>query len=163
MTECVFCEIGKKKIPARIVHEEDEVLAFLDITPRSKGMCLVIPKQHISTFDENSDLAANVFDSAMTVGKKLMTALNPLAVFFSVMTAQVPHFHVRVYPVYEDQIPLIENKPIEISEKELNELAKKINSVRQETEHEKKVEPQIVERRRSENDKYWLKRHQEVG
>lgn len=166
MPECIFCEIVKKKIPVRTVYEDDYSIAFLDITPRSKGMCLVLPKQHFSTFDENTELANNTFNAAMTVGKKLTLSLNPLAVFFSVMQAKIPHFHIRVYPVYEDQIPLIENKPIEIDESELDELTKKINSVEIKTkksEPEMRTEPKVVERKRTDSDKYWLKRSQEVA
>lgn len=167
MAECIFCEIAKKKIPSKIVYEDDSTLAFLDITPRSEGMCLVIPKQHISSFDENIEVANKTFNAAMLVGKKIKQALNPLTVFFSVMQAQVPHFHVRVYPVYEEQIPLVENKPIEMNEEKLDEIAKKINSVSlKEIEIETKEEIKKEEKpkpKNSEEDKFWLKRHWEVA
>ena len=167
MAECIFCDIAKKKIPARIVYEDDSTIAFLDITPRSEGMCLVIPKQHLDSFDEDMEVANKTFNVAMLVGKKIKLVLKPMRVFFSVMQVQVPHFHVRVYPVYEDQIPLIENKPLEISEEKLDEIAKKINSVsvtekeaesKEEVKKEGKPKP-----KKSEEDKFWLKRHWEVA
>lgn len=47
MSECVFCRIGSKQIPSRIVLEDDEVLAFEDLNPQAPVHVLVIPKRHI--------------------------------------------------------------------------------------------------------------------
>jgi histidine triad (HIT) family protein len=47
-TECVFCRIGAKQIPARVVMEDDEVLAFEDLHPQAPIHVLVIPKRHIT-------------------------------------------------------------------------------------------------------------------
>ena len=49
MADCIFCKIISKKIPARIVYEDESVLAFDDINPQSPIHMLVIPKKHIST------------------------------------------------------------------------------------------------------------------
>ena len=127
--ECIFCKIAMKEIPAKIVYEDQECVAFLDINPRSKGMCLVIPKKHYTYFEQDRDLSSKLFDKAMIVGEKIRRSLNPLTVYLSVMPAQVPHFHIRVYPVYKDQVPLMENKPMEISPEELDDLARRINLV----------------------------------
>lgn len=129
MNNCIFCAIAGKKIKSRVVHEDDIALSVLDITPKSKGMCLVIPKKHFELFDEDIEIATKTFKSALVVAKKIKIALNPLAIFFGSLQAQVPHFNVRVYPVYENQIPLIENRPIETSENEMNEIADRIKNV----------------------------------
>jgi len=172
--DCIFCKIVKKEIPAMIVHQSDNAIGFLDIAPRSKGMCLVVPKQHFDQFDENLDIASKTFDDALTVAKKIKQALNPELVFISIMQGQVPHFHIRVYPVYKDQIPLIENKPIKINEEELNSLANKIKNVDVdwrgraivEVEEEKKEQETKKEDKKRTRDKeeiYWLKRSMEIG
>ena len=127
--ECIFCKIIRREIPARIVYEDDHSLAFLDIQPRSKGMCIVASKRHITDFNEDPELAKKVFEAAMIVAEKIRKALNPLTIFMSIMRTQIPHFHIRVYPVYKDQTPIFENRPIEIPEEEMNMIAHRIMSI----------------------------------
>ena len=47
MSDCLFCRIIKREIPASIVYEDDHVLAFNDINPQAPLHALVIPKRHI--------------------------------------------------------------------------------------------------------------------
>ncbi|MDH4098310.1 MAG: HIT domain-containing protein, partial [Nitrospira sp.] len=47
MSDCLFCKIVEKKIPAKIVHEDDQTLAFDDINPQAPVHTLVIPKKHV--------------------------------------------------------------------------------------------------------------------
>jgi histidine triad (HIT) family protein len=145
MNDCIFCKIINGEIPSHKVYEDEDCVAFLDVMPRSKGMCLVVPKKHYNSFDDDFDTSSRVFDAALIVGEKIKRSLEPLAVFFSVIQAQVPHFHVRVYPVYKDQIPLGENQPIETNEGELNELEGKIKSVEVDWKPEQKVVEVIKE------------------
>jgi len=169
--ECIFCKIARREIPAFIVQEDEDSAAFLDINPRCKGMCIVVPKQHFDTFDQNRELASKLFDKALILAEKIQKALNPLTVFMSVMPTQIPHFHIRVYPVYKDQIPLIENKPIETTEEELIDVARRISSVPAEWSGRKEVK--VVERNvekkeqpkieRSEEDKFWVKRNMDMA
>ena len=56
MSECLFCRIIRKEIPASVVYEDDEVLVFNDINPQAPLHALVIPKRHIATL---SDLSAD--------------------------------------------------------------------------------------------------------
>jgi histidine triad (HIT) family protein len=49
---CLFCRIVKKEIPARIVFEDDDLLAFHDINPAAPTHVLVIPKRHIASISE---------------------------------------------------------------------------------------------------------------
>ena len=148
---CLFCEIVKKNIPSKIVYEDHSSLAFLDINPRSKGMTVVIPKEHLESFDKNLDLSSKVFKSAEVVALMIKNSLSPLFVDFSIIpSVEVPHFHVKLYPVYEEDIPenvpLIENKPARTSEGELEEIAQKIRSEAVELEEEKKEEEKVEER-----------------
>jgi len=52
MSDCLFCRIVRKEIPAEILHEDDEVLAFRDINPQAPVHFLVIPKKHLSSLAE---------------------------------------------------------------------------------------------------------------
>ena len=47
MSDCLFCRIIRREIPASIVYEDDHVLAFNDINPQAPLHALVIPKRHI--------------------------------------------------------------------------------------------------------------------
>ena len=47
--DCLFCKIAEKKIPSRIIHEDDLAVAFEDVNPQAPVHFLVIPKKHIAT------------------------------------------------------------------------------------------------------------------
>ncbi|UCE78926.1 MAG: histidine triad nucleotide-binding protein [Nitrospiraceae bacterium] len=48
-SECIFCKILSRKLPARIIFDDDRAIAFDDINPQAPVHVLVIPKKHIST------------------------------------------------------------------------------------------------------------------
>jgi histidine triad (HIT) family protein len=47
MDDCIFCKIIRKEIPANIIHETDDVIAFVDLHPNNFGHSLVMPKKHV--------------------------------------------------------------------------------------------------------------------
>ncbi|MEZ4225515.1 MAG: histidine triad nucleotide-binding protein [Polyangiaceae bacterium] len=52
MSDCLFCKIANKTIPAQVVYEDDRALAFRDINPAAPTHVLVIPRRHIATIDD---------------------------------------------------------------------------------------------------------------
>jgi len=74
MTDCIFCKIIEKKIPSRIVYEDDIALAFEDINPQAPVHTLVIPKKHIATVldikDEDAYLMGHLVKSANRIAKE---------------------------------------------------------------------------------------------
>ncbi len=66
--DCLFCKIINKEIPANIVYEDDEVLAFDDLSPQAPTHILIVPKKHTATLNdiEEGDLA--------TIGRLQYTA-----------------------------------------------------------------------------------------
>jgi len=52
MSDCLFCKIAGKTIPAKIVHEDDQILAFDDIHPQAPVHTLVIPKRHVASIQD---------------------------------------------------------------------------------------------------------------
>ncbi|OQW31622.1 MAG: histidine triad nucleotide-binding protein [Nitrospira sp. SG-bin1] len=52
MNDCLFCKIVEKTIPTKIVHEDDETLAFDDIHPQAPVHTLVIPKRHVTSIQD---------------------------------------------------------------------------------------------------------------
>jgi histidine triad (HIT) family protein len=51
-TDCLFCKIGAKKIPAKVVYEDDEVFAFEDIGPQAPTHILICPQKHFASLAE---------------------------------------------------------------------------------------------------------------
>lgn len=62
---CLFCRIVRRELPAAIVHETDDVLAFQDIAPKAPVHLLVIPKRHIDGLQALSAGDASVMASLM--------------------------------------------------------------------------------------------------
>ena len=58
--DCLFCRIVEKKVPADIVYESDDVIAFRDIEPKAPIHCLIIPKKHISTINDIDGSNSNI-------------------------------------------------------------------------------------------------------
>jgi histidine triad (HIT) family protein len=52
MTDCLFCKISQKQIPAKLVYEDAEIFAFEDIQPQAPTHVLVIPKRHFAGLKE---------------------------------------------------------------------------------------------------------------
>lgn len=71
MTDCVFCKIANHEIPARVVHEDGDVVAFEDIQPQAPTHIQVIPRRHIARIsdlgDEDGALVAKVFLTARRI------------------------------------------------------------------------------------------------
>lgn len=50
--DCLFCKIAQQQIPAQIIHQDDHVVAFRDISPQAPVHALVIPRRHITTLND---------------------------------------------------------------------------------------------------------------
>ena len=63
MSDCIFCKIAKKEIPATVVYEDEQVVAFKDLEPQAPVHVLVIPKKHVESVAalkaEDKELAAH--------------------------------------------------------------------------------------------------------
>jgi histidine triad (HIT) family protein len=75
MTETIFHKIVAGEIPCHKIYEDDQVLAFLDVFPLSKGHTLVIPKVHAETLDQLDEIHAAAIGRALPkVAKAIMQA-----------------------------------------------------------------------------------------
>ena len=69
---CLFCRIVAREIPAKVAHEDDEVLAFHDITPQAPTHVLVVPKAHVATIaDMPPEGAAGLFAGVQRAAQAL--------------------------------------------------------------------------------------------
>ncbi|TWI61789.1 histidine triad (HIT) family protein [Pseudoduganella lurida] len=71
MTDCLFCKIAAKQIPATVVHEDDELLAFKDINPAAPVHLLIIPKKHIGTLSDVQPEDTAVLGRMLALAPKL--------------------------------------------------------------------------------------------
>jgi len=109
LSGCIFCRISNKEIPAEIIYEDANVMAFLDINPRFKGHALVIPRMHFEKLDELSDeIISHLFMVVKRVAKTLVNELgakgyNILSNNGKVAGQVVPHVHIHIIPRYEEK------------------------------------------------------------
>jgi histidine triad (HIT) family protein len=72
--DCLFCKIVAGKLPADLLYEDDELLAFKDIRPQAPFHALIIPKTHLATLDdleeEHAELAGHLFLTAKALAKE---------------------------------------------------------------------------------------------
>ncbi|HET7697742.1 MAG TPA: histidine triad nucleotide-binding protein [Vicinamibacterales bacterium] len=54
MSDCLFCRVIRKEIPASVIHEDERLLVFNDINPQAPLHALVVPKRHIATLNDLS-------------------------------------------------------------------------------------------------------------
>lgn len=71
MENCLFCKIVKKQIPATIVYEDEDLLAFKDIHPHAPVHLLVIPKTHLSTLSDCSAGHAPLLGKMLALAPRL--------------------------------------------------------------------------------------------
>lgn len=70
-SNCLFCRIAQKKIPAALVYESDDIVAFRDINPQAPTHILIIPRKHIATTNDISLEDASLIGKMTLVAKEL--------------------------------------------------------------------------------------------
>ena len=74
MSDCIFCKIAEKEIPATIVYEDDKFIAFKDLDPQAPVHVLLIPKRHIESVDtlspEDEDVVGHFLGKAKIIAKE---------------------------------------------------------------------------------------------
>ncbi len=131
--DCIFCKIASGQIPAQTVYEDSHTLAFLDITPRTSGHAMVIPKTHAPNLLELPDAEiAPLFTAVKKVAEMLSRKLKCDGITVGINQGrasgqEVDHLHVHVMPRWHGdgggpiQV-VVNNKPKET----LEEIHKKI-------------------------------------
>ena len=109
MSDCIFCKIIAGDIPSSKVYEDEEVLAFLDISQVTPGQTLVDPKIETSNYLNNDETAtAQLIARVSKVAKKVEAAtqakgMNIISNMEEVSGQTVFHTHVHIIPRYSDQ------------------------------------------------------------
>lgn len=94
---CIFCKIAAKEIPAHIVYEDKNFLAFLDINPQSPGHTQIIPKKHYRWVWDVPNAGA-YFEVAQKIAKAQQKAFDTEWILSKIVGDEVTHAHIWVYP-----------------------------------------------------------------
>lgn len=106
MSDCIFCKIVNGEIPCAKVYEDENVLAFLDISQVTKGHTLVIPKIHKeNVFELTPEIAKNIFATVPAIANSLKKEFNPIGLNVvnnngEAAGQSVFHFHMHLLPRY---------------------------------------------------------------
>lgn len=73
--DCIFCKIARGEIPATLIYQDDQVIAFPDITPKAPQHVLIIPRRHIPTLNDLTDDDTLLVGRLMQIAKKLASQL----------------------------------------------------------------------------------------
>jgi histidine triad (HIT) family protein len=104
MSDCIFCKIIKGEIPCFKVFEDDNVLAFADINPISRGHILIIPKRHIENmWEATEEELVTVMRTAKKLVHAIKEAINPDGVAVLQLNGKavnqvVMHYHFHLIP-----------------------------------------------------------------
>ena len=106
--DCVFCKIVAGELPATVVDEDERTLAFMDISPATRGHALVIPREHhADLIGVPADELTAVSVAAQRLARRMKERLgadgiNLLNSCGAAAWQTVHHFHIHVIPRYSD-------------------------------------------------------------
>lgn len=107
-TNCLFCKIIGGEIPAEKIYEDEQTLAFLDITPVNKGHTLVVPKKHSrNLFDADDGTLASLLPAAKKIAHALQKSIGAEGVNIHINNEPsagqvIFHTHIHIIPRFRD-------------------------------------------------------------
>ncbi len=124
----IFTKIIRKEIPAYVVAETEDCIAFLDVNPNAKGHTLCVPKKEV---DKITELSETDYLSLMSFSKRVAHAVEVAVpckrVGFTVIGLEVPHVHVHLIPL-NSMADATFSKKESLSEAEFVTVASKISA-----------------------------------
>jgi histidine triad (HIT) family protein len=120
----LFSRIIARELPAQIIAEDEQYIAFLDIMPLVKGHVLVVPKREVSyIFDLEASELTGLHLFAQQVAKAMDKTLTCTRIGMAVIGLEVPHVHIHLVPLRTvDDINFTRPK-LKLTEQELAETA----------------------------------------
>ena len=125
----IFSKIVSGEIPAHIVAETTEFIAFLDVNPLVMGHVLVIPKKEIDyifDMDEESYFGLTLFAKIVATGLKVAFPCKKVGV--AVIGLEVPHVHIHLIPMNEVSDMNFSREKLKPTHEQLEEAALKIKA-----------------------------------
>jgi histidine triad (HIT) family protein len=125
----IFSRIIAREIPAHIVREDDDFLAFLDVRPIRAGHALVIPKPEIDdVFDLPDPLLSGMLPFARPVARAIHEVTGAQRVGMAVVGLEVPHAHIHLIPI-DDVHDIDFRRARPAADEELAAMAERIRSL----------------------------------
>lgn len=109
MGECIFCKIVAHEVPAAIVYEDDDTIAFLDIHPQTRGHLQLVPKQHLRWVYDIPDIGS-FFNTAQKIIRAIIPILGADHVRLATYGDEVEHAHLWIVPHYKPEPNKSKNK-----------------------------------------------------
>lgn len=107
MAKSIFTKIIDREIPAHIIYEDSLCMVILDKFPTVKGQSLVIPKMESEyVFKLDMETYQHIFAVAKKIALASDAALNTVRTCLVVEGFEVPHVHIKLYPLQENDRPL---------------------------------------------------------
>lgn len=123
----IFSKIVNNEIPAYKVAEDEKFLAFLDISPVTKGHTLVITKKEVDyLFDLDDELYSGLHLFAKKVAKGLKKATNCKKVGVLVLGLEIPHAHIHLIPMQSEADVMNFSNPMKLEKEEFEKIREKI-------------------------------------
>ena len=99
---CLFCRIVSGELPATIVYEDDNSVAFLDHRPLFPGHALLVPREHVETLGElPTKIVGPYFEAAQLLSRAVESAMEAEGTFVAMnnrVSQSVPHLHIHIVP-----------------------------------------------------------------
>jgi histidine triad (HIT) family protein len=102
MSGCLFCKIGGKEIPAKLIYEDADIFAFEDIHPQSPIHILISPRKHLVSLNDANAEDAALLGRMLLIGKQLAAEHGISAGYRVVINngegagQSVDHLHVHI-------------------------------------------------------------------
>lgn len=123
MQPSIFTKIITKEIPAYIIDENDDFIAFLDVFPLAKGHVLVIPKKQVDyIFDLEPAIYSGLWLFANNIAKRLEKAIPCKRIGIAVIGLEVPHAHVHLIPLQSVEDINFTHPKLKLTKEEFEEL-----------------------------------------
>jgi histidine triad (HIT) family protein len=101
MDDCVFCRIASGALHAIVLHEDAELVAFLDLGPIRPGHTQIIPRAHVPTFEMlPAPLAAKIVALGQQLAQRMKDVYGVERVAFLFTGGDVAHVHAHVVPMH---------------------------------------------------------------
>lgn len=101
MNDCIFCQIINRKVPAKIIYEDDMLMVFPDISPSADIHILIVPKEHIKSIRELEDKHGVMLTKVYQIANKLVDENNLNENLYRVVVnggraQHIPHLHFHL-------------------------------------------------------------------
>lgn len=109
--DCLFCNIIAGKIPSKTIYEDQICKVIMDVNPNANGHILILPKKHITDFEEmDTETLSHIHEVAKEIKKMQYDALNPDGLVMVVnygIAQQIKHYHLHLIPVYKNKQQIV--------------------------------------------------------